>query len=32
MPRKVFVDSEETTLQKAGLFPRAIITIKELVD
>ena len=32
MPRKVFEDSQETTLEEAGLFPRAMVQIQECTD
>lgn len=32
MPRKVFEESVEVTLQQAGLFPRAIVQIKEITE
>jgi hypothetical protein len=32
MPRKVYEESESVTLQDAGLFPRAMVQIKELQD
>jgi hypothetical protein len=32
MPRKVFEESDTVTLQQAGLFPRAIVQIKEITE